>query len=112
MGEARDAAPHRTAPHRTGEDPGEPPPGAFRVIDNRVVHTFSTGRHVGDESADRSSHEHELALIRMLWADGSAALPVPGGPAKLQVRERPRSCARVVNVRGGRSSSVASSASG
>ena len=74
--------------HDRGEDPGEPPAGAVRVIDNRVVQTFHTGHGIGDDSEEHGHHTSDIALMRMIWAEDPRVLPAGGGPTMLRVLER------------------------
>lgn len=74
--------------HGAGDDPGKPPPGAFRVVDNRVLKTFSAGHNIGDEPEGAGVQAPDVATIRMVWADEPAALPAGGSPTVLRVRER------------------------
>ena len=67
-----------------GEKPGEPPAGAARVVDNRVIRVLS----IRDKHAEDGNLEGApVALIRMVWANDPALLPAPNART-LIVRER------------------------
>lgn len=70
--------------HEPGDDPGDPPAGGFRVVDNRVVRTL----RIRDEPIEDGDPDAAgFTLIRMIWIDRNAPLPA-SGPRTLHVRER------------------------